>query len=132
VALEEFDRIEPTLGPLAGLPPADEPGAPPPVTREPPRETRPPGLFLLALTPLIVAANGLLALASASQELRDTGTLVQIVGYVGGYALLVPIAVLLVFLLGERFRNSRSALQVFSWTSVLGIALSIQSILLRT
>ena len=132
MALEEFDRIEPTLGPLAGLPPADEPGAPPPVTREPPRETRLPGLFLLALTPLIVAANGLLALASASQELRDTGTLVEIAGYVGGYALLVPIAVLLVFLLGERFRNARSALQVFSWTSVLGIALSIQSILLRT
>jgi hypothetical protein len=132
VALEEFDRIEPTLGPLAGLPPADEPGAPPPVTREPPRETRPPGLFLLAFTPLIVAANGLLALASASQELRDTGTLVEIVGYVGGYALFAPIAVLLVFLLGERFRNARSALQVFSWTSALGIALSIQSILLRT
>ena len=133
MALEEFDRIEPTLGPLAGLPPADEPGAPPrPVTREPPRETRPPGLFLLALTPLIVAANGLLTLASASQELRDTGSLVEIAGYVGGYALLAPIAVLLVFLLGERFRNARSALQVFSWTSVLGIALSIQSILLRT
>ena len=79
-----------------------------------------------------MAANGLLALASASQELRDTGTLVEIVGYVGGYALFVPIAVLLIFLLGERFRNARSALQVFSWTSVLGIALSIQSILLRT
>jgi hypothetical protein len=133
MAIEEFDRIEPTLGPLAGLPLPDEPGAwPSPPASEPPRETRGPGLFLLAFTPLIAASNGLLALASASQELRDTGSLVEIVGYVGGYALLTPSAVLLVFLLGERFRNLRSVVQVFFWTSVLGIVVSLQSIMLRT
>jgi hypothetical protein len=132
VAIEEFDRIEPTLGPLAGLPLPDQPGAPPPpISQERPCETRGPGLFLLASTPLIVISNGLLALASASQELRDTGTLAEILGYVAGYALFVPIAVVLVFLLGERFRNTGSALRVFFWTSMLGIVLSAQFLALR-